>query len=107
LQVTGAASLACGLISIGSCNGDVTSTILQTLIEKSEKGGADLKDTNARYLALGLGLSYLGKQESVDTILAALEVVPDPFRSFASTLVEVCAYAGWYIFLFFNHFSQS
>lgn len=30
----------------------------------------------------------------MDTILAALEVVPEPFKSFASTLVDVCAYAG-------------
>ncbi|ELT94307.1 hypothetical protein CAPTEDRAFT_150361 [Capitella teleta] len=94
MEVVGAAALACGLIAVGSCNGDVTSTILQTLIEKSEKGGAELKDTNSRYLALGLGLTYLGKQESVDTILAALEVVPEPFKSFASTMVDVCAYAG-------------
>jgi len=26
--------------------------------------------------------------------LAALEVVSEPFRSFANTLVDICAYAG-------------
>jgi len=36
----------------------------------------------------------LGKQEAVDTILAALHVVPEPLRGFALVLVEVCAYAG-------------
>ena len=51
------AALSCGLIAVGSSNGDVSSTILQTLIEKSE---SDLKDTYARFLALGLGLTYLG-----------------------------------------------
>jgi len=30
----------------------------------------------------------------VETIIAALEVVPEPLRSFATILVEVCAYAG-------------
>jgi hypothetical protein len=65
------AALACGMISVGSCNGDVTSTILQTLMEKSE---SDLKSTFARFLALGLALTYLGKQESADAILAALQV---------------------------------
>ena len=30
----------------------------------------------------------------METILAALEVVPEPLRSFANILVEVCAYAG-------------
>lgn len=57
LQVLGVAALACGLIAVGSCNGDVTSTILQTMMERSE---IELKDTYARYLALGLALTYLG-----------------------------------------------
>ncbi len=35
-----------------------------------------------------------GRQESVETVLAALEVVPEPYKSMASTLVEICAYAG-------------
>lgn len=52
------AALACGMIAVGSCNGEVTSTILQTMMERSE---TDLKDTYARYLALGLALTYLGK----------------------------------------------
>ena len=50
-------ALACGMIAVGSYNGDVTSTILQTLLEKSE---TELKDTYARFLALGLGLTCLG-----------------------------------------------
>lgn len=91
MEEIGIAALALGMISVGSCNGDVTSAILQTLIEKSE---TNLKDTHARFLALGLGLCYLQKQETVETILAALEVVPEPLRSFANILVEVCAYAG-------------
>ena len=33
-------------------------------------------------------------KETVETILAALEVVPEPLKSFANILVEVCAYAG-------------
>lgn len=91
MEVIGMAALACGLISVGSCNGDVTSTILEILMEKSEQ---DLKDTYARFLPLGLGLSYLGKQEAVETVIAALEVIPEPFKSMATTLVDVCAYAG-------------
>ena len=79
------------MISVGSCNSEVTSTILQCMIEKQE---SVLNNTMARYLALGLGLCYLGKQEQVETILAALEVCPEPLRSFANILVEVCAYAG-------------
>lgn len=59
LQVAGVTALACGMISVGSCNGDVTSTILQTIMEKSE---TELKDTYARWLPLGLGLNHLGKE---------------------------------------------
>lgn len=57
-QVAGVTALACGMISVGSCNGDVTSTILQTIMEKSE---TELKDTYARWLPLGLGLNHLGR----------------------------------------------
>lgn len=58
LQVAGVTALACGMIAVGSCNGDVTSTIVQTIMEKSEQ---ELKDTYARWLPLGLGLNHLGK----------------------------------------------
>ena len=51
------AAIACGMIAVGSCNGQVVSTILQTLMEKVD---TELKDTFARFLALGLGLVFLG-----------------------------------------------
>lgn len=38
--------------------------------------------------------SSAGKGEAIEAILAALEVVSEPFRSFANTLVDICAYAG-------------
>ena len=56
------AAIACGLVSIGTCNGDVTSTILQTMMERSE---TEVKETNSRNLALGLGLTFLGKISSI------------------------------------------
>lgn len=58
LQVVGVASLACGLIAITTSNSDVTSVILQTMMERSS---IELKDHYAKFLALGLGLTYLGK----------------------------------------------
>jgi 26S proteasome regulatory subunit N1 len=58
MEVIGMAALSCGMISVGTCNGEVTSTLLQTLMEKSE---AELKETYARFIALGLALTYLGK----------------------------------------------
>uniref|UniRef100_A0A2K5JKA3 26S proteasome non-ATPase regulatory subunit 2 n=1 Tax=Colobus angolensis palliatus TaxID=336983 RepID=A0A2K5JKA3_COLAP len=76
MEVAGVTALVSGMMAVGSCNGDVTSTVLQTIMEKSE---AELKDTYTRWLPLGLGLNHLGKE---------------PFHSFANTLADVCAYAG-------------
>ena len=90
-EVIGVAGLALGMVAVGSCNAYVTTTIMHALMEKSE---ADLKDTYARFLPLGLGLCFLGKQEAAEAIIAALEIVPEPFKSMSTTLVEVCAYAG-------------
>ena len=91
MEVIGVTALACGLIAVGSCNDDVATTILQTLMEKSE---TDLKDPFAKYLPLGIGLCYLGKQEAAEATVATLEVLSDPFKSMAMTLVDICAYAG-------------
>nr|NVI77482.1 regulatory particle non-ATPase 1 [Cucujiformia] len=91
MEVIGMAALACGMIAVGSGNHQVTEAIMQILIEKSEN---DLKDTYARFLPLGLGLCMLGKQDGADTVLAALEVIQEPFKSMATTMVDICAYAG-------------
>merc|ERR1719495_1450969 len=92
MEVIGVTALACGLICVGSCNDEVTTTILQTLMEKTE---AELKDSPfAKYLPLGIGLAYLGKQEAAEATIATLEVLQEPFRSMAKTLVDICAYAG-------------
>lgn len=56
--MVGITAMACGMIAVGSCNGDVTSTILQTIMEKND---TELKDSYAHWLPLGLGLNHLGK----------------------------------------------
>ena len=58
LPVTSVTTIS-GMVAIASCHGEVTSTILQTMMDKSE---TELKDTHSRFLALGLALTYLGKQ---------------------------------------------
>uniref|UniRef100_A0A0L8GBA9 26S proteasome non-ATPase regulatory subunit 2 n=1 Tax=Octopus bimaculoides TaxID=37653 RepID=A0A0L8GBA9_OCTBM len=90
-EIIGMAALSCGLISVGSCNGDVSSTIIQKMMEWPQ---ADLNDTYTRYLSLGLALTYLGKQEAVEATLAALEAVVEPLKSMTQMLVNICAYAG-------------
>lgn len=91
-ELRGLAALSCGLIAVGSANGEVTSNIAQVLIEKT-----DLKvvDPFARFLPLALGLCYLGKQEEADAIQATLEVIENKaFRAMSTTLVDICAYVA-------------
>lgn len=90
-EVLGIAALALGMIAVGSCNAAVTIVLIQVIMERTE---AELKDTYARFLPLGLGLLYLGRQEAAEAIIAALEVIPEPFKSMATTMVDICAYAG-------------
>merc|ERR1712241_601519 len=92
MEVIGITALACGLICVGTCNENVTTTILQVLMEKAES--SDLKDSFAKFLPLGVGLCCLGKQELAEATVEALEVLPDPFKSMAKTMVDICAYAG-------------
>jgi 26S proteasome regulatory subunit N1 len=61
MEIASLATLALGFIFVGSENGEITGTILQTLMEKAERGDTGLDEKWARYMALGLGLLYLGK----------------------------------------------
>ena len=79
------------MIAVGSCHGDLTESFLQIMIERDS---TDLGKTHARYLALALALLYLGKQEAAELAIEALKVIPEPLRSFSTTLLDVCAYAG-------------
>ncbi len=92
MEVIGITALACGLICVGTCNEDVTTTIIQVLMEKAES--SDLKDSFAKFLPLGVGLCCLGKQEQAEATIEALAVLSDPFKSMAMTMVDICAYAG-------------
>lgn len=60
MEISSLAALALGFIFVGSEHGEVTSTILQTLMEKCERGDKSLDEKWARFMVLGLGLLYLG-----------------------------------------------
>ena len=59
-----------------------------------EKEPSDLNSTWYRFLALGLALVHLGKQEGASTTREALNVVTEPLRTFATILLDICAYTG-------------
>lgn len=46
------------------------------------------------FLVMYFLLTFIGKQEGADAIIAALEVLNEPFKSMAKTMVDICAYAG-------------
>ena len=46
------------------------------------------------FITTSLSLPPSGKQESVEAVLVAIQAVPEPFSSFASVLLQICAYAG-------------
>ncbi len=57
MEIASLTSLALGFIFVGSGNGEIASTILQTLMEREDK---QLDEKWGRFMALGLALLYLG-----------------------------------------------
>jgi 26S proteasome regulatory subunit N1 len=91
MEIVSLAGLTTGLVFAGSCDADVAQAIMQTLLEKDETA---LNGPYARFLMLGLGLLYLGKQGAADLTLEALKALPGVPGQCASLIVETCAYAG-------------
>ncbi len=92
IQVAGHAALALGHLFVGTCNGDIASAILQTLMERSD---IDLAKPFARFLSLGLALLFLGRQEGeADAVLETLRVIEHKIAHDTSILITACAYAG-------------
>ncbi|TMW46881.1 hypothetical protein DOY81_008045 [Sarcophaga bullata] len=91
VEIMGITALSLGLIGVGSCNAEITEFLLQTIMFLNKN---DLKDTFTRFLFLGLGLLYLGRQKATEAVMLTLEVLDEPYRSMATTMVDICAYAG-------------
>ncbi|KAL1924325.1 uncharacterized protein VTP21DRAFT_7360 [Calcarisporiella thermophila] len=91
MEVASLAALAVGMIMVGTADGDLTSTMLQTMMERDE---AQLKEGWSRFMALGLALLYLGKQEASDAALETLRAIEHPLGKQAAVLVEIASYAG-------------
>ncbi|KIY48432.1 26S proteasome regulatory complex, non-ATPase subcomplex, Rpn1 subunit [Fistulina hepatica ATCC 64428] len=94
MEIASLAALSLGFIFVGSENGELTSTILQTLMEKAERGDKSLDEKWARFMALGLGLIYLGLQDASDATIETLKAIDHPIAKTAQIIVEACAYAG-------------
>jgi len=91
MELLSHASLALGLTFISSCDGEIAQSIMTVLIEKDE---ATLTSPYTRFLYLGLGLLFLGKQGAADLTLEAVKTLPGVAGQCATLTVEICAYAG-------------
>jgi 26S proteasome regulatory subunit N1 len=92
MQISAMAALSLGMIFVGSSNSDVSEAIVQTFLDDDRK--SQLKDKWTRFMALGLGLLYFGRQEEVDVILETLKAIDHPMSKPTSVLAEICAWAG-------------
>ncbi|KAJ7733825.1 hypothetical protein B0H14DRAFT_3898863 [Mycena olivaceomarginata] len=94
IEIVSLATLALRFIFVGSENGEITGTILQTLMEKAERGDTGLDEKWARYIALGLGLLYLGLQDASDTTIETLKAIEYPISKTAQIVVEAYVFTG-------------
>lgn len=85
------ASLALGLVFVGTGKPDIAETIMQGMMEREEKV---MEDTMARFACLGLGLLFLGLQETADVTMEAISAIPGQIGQYCAFTVETCAYAG-------------
>ena len=86
------AALALGHVLIGSCDGDVASAILQTLMERAD---AQLSSPWARFFALGLAFLFFGRAgNESEVVLETLQAIEHPIGEEAMVLLKMCAHAG-------------
>ncbi|CAN8230161.1 unnamed protein product [Cochlearia groenlandica] len=91
LDVIAFAALSLGMIYVGSCNEEVAQSIILALMDRSE---AELGDALTRFLPLGLGLLFLGKQEKVDATIEVSKTFNEKIRKYCDITLLSCAYAG-------------
>ncbi|EOA18379.1 hypothetical protein CARUB_v10006910mg [Capsella rubella] len=91
LDVIAFAALSLGMIYVGSCNEEVAQSIIFALMDRSE---AELDEALTRFLPLGLGLLYLGKQESVEATAEVSKTFNEKIRKYCDMTLLSCAYAG-------------
>lgn len=92
MQISAMAALSLGMVFVGTSNDEISQTIVDLLLDEDRK--SQLTDKWTRFLALGLGLLFFGRQEEVDVVLELLKVVDHPMARATAVLTEICAWAG-------------
>ncbi|KAI8925728.1 armadillo-type protein [Entophlyctis helioformis] len=91
MELSSLAALSLGLVFVGTCHGDITSTILQTMMERDD---TQLKDAYARFMGVGLALLFLGKQEAAEAPVETLKAIEHPIAKQVEVMVDIAAYAA-------------
>ncbi|ERN05723.1 hypothetical protein AMTR_s00006p00242820 [Amborella trichopoda] len=91
IDVIAFTALSLGLIYVGSCHDDIAQSIILALMERSE---SELGEPLARFLSLGLGLLYLGKQENVDATVEVAKTFNEKISRYCQATLMSCAFAG-------------
>jgi 26S proteasome regulatory subunit N1 len=91
IEIVSFASLALGMTFVGTCDEDICDVLINTMMERDPK---TLTDTLARFMALGLGLLFLGKQDSADAALIACQIFDKTISLYTELTILTCAYAG-------------
>ncbi|KAF9612292.1 hypothetical protein IFM89_038862 [Coptis chinensis] len=90
LDVIAFTAISLGLVYVGSCNEEVAQSIIFSLMDQSE---AELVEPLIRFLPLGLGLLYLGKQERVEATAEVSKTFNEKIRKYCDMTLLSCAYA--------------
>ncbi|KAK2976945.1 hypothetical protein RJ640_028748 [Escallonia rubra] len=101
LDVIAFTAISLGLVYVGSCNEEVAQAIIFALMDRSE---AELGESLTKLLPLGLGLLYLGKQESVEATAEVSKTFNEKIRKYCDMTLLSCAYAGTGNVLKVQHF---
>ena len=64
-EIIGATALALGQIFVATCDGTITEALITTIMSQTVDM---LKTPSGRFLALGLSLLYLGKQQEAEVL---------------------------------------
>lgn len=91
IEVASMACLSLAHAFVGTCNGDITTTIMDNLLERSAD---DLKSHYTNFFALSLGILYMGQGEQVEDVLDTISAIEHPITSAIEVLVNACAYIG-------------
>lgn len=86
------AALALGMVFVGSSNSDISMAIVTTMMDDERK--THLKSKWTRFMALGLGLLFFGKQEEGEVVLETLKAIDHPIAKPTAVLADICAWAG-------------